>query len=357
MKIAMIILGIIGALIALVGSVVTMIGGFGGTAAGMLGENNGVASSGAFVFWSGAVAVALSVLALIFSVIGGSAKKKNVIFIFSLATLITGLLNIYLYNWFSGSIIAVAGLLGMIGAKDGIDQNQPIKKSPLLYAVMSVLVILVGASALVKNGKSFTESDSVVTAVETPAPMLETVPAVPATEATPFEKLTFSGRQSFNFMGGNGTEQVITALANRRVRVESLGTTGSSVDFEGPFTNPLRINSDYSLLFKENKVFMTDGTTIQKGCKEQEQDCSSELYPAEEISQPLNLASAMADTNAITCRYNESENMCGAVDGESAWYAPPAQFAEKEGYATIIKQETFDEPGTSATYLKMTVKN
>jgi hypothetical protein len=74
--------------------------------------------------------------------------------------------------------------------------------------------------------------------------------------------------------------------------------------------------------------------------------CKSE---APNASEPLTLRLALADKNAITCRYNESENLCGNVE--------PAEFAAKAGYPRILKQQTFDEPGTGATYLKMTVKN
>ncbi|MDB5937235.1 MAG: hypothetical protein JWQ01_4579 [Massilia sp.] len=358
----MIILGVIGSLIALVGSIITMIGGVGGTAVGMLGQNNATATSGAFVFWSGAIAILISVLALIFSVIGGSAKKRNVILIFSLATLVTGLLNIYLYNWFSGCIIVVGGLLGLIGAKDGLDHDQPIKKSPLLYTVSIALVILVGASAVIKNGKAITESDSTAAVAPTtalpsaPAPAVAAIPSIPA---QPSEKLPFSGRQSFNFDGGSGTEKAITPLGNGRVRVETLGPSGSSVDYEGPFTNPLLFKNESGLLFKDNKVFLTDRKTIAQDCKDPGQDCVSELYPTEapQASEQLNLRAALADKNAITCRYNESENMCGDLDGQGKSYAAPQKFAAQKGYPTIIKQQSFDEPGTTATYLKMTVRN
>jgi hypothetical protein len=132
------------------------------------------------------------------------------------------------------------------------------------------------------------------------------------------------------------------------------------VDYQGPFTNPLRISSESGLLFKDNMVFQTDGKTIKKDCKEAGKDCSSELYPSEapQASEPSNLISALADKNAITCRYNESEDMCGSqLDGEGIESVSPKSFSAKAGYTTIIKQETFDDPGTQGVYLKMTVKN
>lgn len=110
MKKAMLILGIIGALIALVGSLVTMIGGFGGTAIGIAGNSDATAYSGTFVFWSGALAVVTAALALIFSVVGGLSRKKISILAFAAGTTATGLLSIYLYNWFSGAIVTIAGI-------------------------------------------------------------------------------------------------------------------------------------------------------------------------------------------------------------------------------------------------------
>lgn len=358
MKIGMIILGVIGALIALTGSIVTMIGGVGGTTVGVLADNSVAASSGAFVFWSGAAAIGISVLGLIFAVAGGSAKQKNTILIFSFAALIAGLLNIYLYNWFSGAIIAAGGALGMAGAKDGAQTAQRLVKSPLFYLAAVMLLAMAGASVVIKNGRDFVESASAAAMAATPDPVETAVEPAPDA-AAPIVTLPFAGSQSFNFEGGSGTGKTITALPNGHVRVESLGTRGKSVDYEGRFTNPLRISAGHGLLFKGNKVFLTDGRTITKDCREPGQDCVSDLTPAEETPAPLapNLKEALADTNAITCRYNEAEGMCGELDGSGENDAPPQEFAARKGYPAIITQQTFDEPGTTDTYLKMRIKN
>lgn len=158
MKIGMLILGIIGALIALVGSIVTMIGGFGGTAVAAMADNSHAASNGAYVFWSGALAVLVSTLALTFSITGGVAKKKNAIHTFALATLLSGLLSIYLYNWFSGALITIAGILGMVGAKEGIDEQIPLKRSMMFKVVLVGMVLLAIIAAVFKNGTAILES-------------------------------------------------------------------------------------------------------------------------------------------------------------------------------------------------------
>lgn len=84
------------------------------------------------------------------------------------------------------------------------------------------------------------------------------------------------------------------------------------------------------------------------------QSVAKKLCP---VSEPLSLRSALADKKALTCRYNESENVCSDVDGQSDWNGSPLEFVKKAGYATILKQETFDDPGTAATYLKLSVEN
>lgn len=278
MKIAMLILGVIGSLIALAGSLMTMIGGFGTTAVGSLAENASTATSGAFVFWSGVVAVLVSALALVFSVTGGVAKRKNVIFAFSLGTLLAGGLSIYLYNWFSGGIIGVSGILGLAGAKDGIADD---KKSPMLYVVLVIMAILAAASALIKNGGLVVQSEMKETAAALPQ---TTAPAsVPAPSAKPADStppgLPFVGKRLFNFAGGSGTGRSISIRADGFTRVESYGTAGSTVDYEGPFSNPIREATGAGLLFRDGRLYLTMDGEIEKDCKGDGKDCVSDLYP------------------------------------------------------------------------------
>lgn len=80
-------------------------------------------------------------------------------------------------------------------------------------------------------------------------------------------------------MGGNGTEQSIVIQHNGQARVESHGSTGSSVDYEGDFTNPLRFASGSGLFFKDTKVFLLKGDHIEKDCIEPGKECVSELLP------------------------------------------------------------------------------
>ena len=185
MKIAMIILGVIGALSAFGGSIFTVIGGMAGTAAGAMAEKSDIAMGGAMIFWSGLVTVVLSVFALITSVVGGAAKKKNTTLTFGLATMISGLLNVYLFNWYSGAILAVAGLLGLIGAKDGEEKDKSIFKSGLFYFVMVIVLVFTVVAIAFRNGDKIAKQAEVAPA-ETKAevavqPNLPTTP--PATVA------------------------------------------------------------------------------------------------------------------------------------------------------------------------------
>lgn len=283
MRIGMLILGLIGALIGLGGSAVTMLGGFGGTAVGVLAENQGTANGGAFVFWSGVMALVVNIVAIISSVTGGVAKKKNTIFAFAIATLVCGLLGIYLYNWFSGLLVTIAGILGVVGAKDGLDDQQPLKKSALVYVTSVVLVILAGASMLVKNGRAVVEHadaevaqaaqaegqelDVAARAAEAPAAV-----QAPADTAPPFV-----GKRSFNFEGGSAGMQVITINEHGHAYIEHEGPQ-VTVMYDGPYSNPLQLLDGSGLLFRDGKVYQTSGGAIAKSCREEGLDCVSDLY-------------------------------------------------------------------------------
>lgn len=273
MRIGMLILGLIGALIGLGGSLVTMIGGFGGTAVGVLAENEGTATGGAFVFWAGVMALIVNFVAIITSVTGGVAKKRNTILAFSIATLGCGLLGIYLYNWFSGLLVTIAGILGIVGAKEGIDEQQPLKKSVFLHVTSALLVILAGASILIKNGQSVVASaDAEVAQGEVAAPAPEN--SAPAPDTT----LPFVGKRTFNFSGGSGTGQTIAISEDGRAVVEFVGMQGSSTEYDGPFSNPLQMSDGSGLLFQDGKVYQMSNGAIAKDCLGDGEDCASDLY-------------------------------------------------------------------------------
>lgn len=100
----------------------------------------------------------------------------------------------------------------------------------------------------------------------------------PANEDNAGAALPFSGRRTFNFMGGNGTENAISIDAGGQTRVESLGTTGSSVDYEGQFSNPLVLQTGGALMFRDGKVYLMKGDAVETGCMEEGQPCVSDLY-------------------------------------------------------------------------------
>ena len=362
LKIAMIILGVIGSLIALGGSIVTIIGGFGGTAVGTLAENSATAMSGGVVFWSGVLAFILSALALVSTVVGGAAKRMSVILSFSLATLMLGMLNVYLYNWVSGSFIAVAGVLGMVGAKEGTDGDQDITKSPLFYFVLVVIAILIGAAVVIKNGSSVIEYDK--------------KNSVEKTNGFPF-----TGKRGFNFEGGSGTEKSVEIKSDGQTKIEMHGAS-IMVLYEGTFSNPLKFPDGSGLLFKDNKVYRVTNNVVEKGCKIEGEDCVSDLYvinaappvqpaqnivpeqnavsdldtiPEQAMASTLNLKLALEDSNAIVCRFNEAEDLCSDVSDKNSIPANPVDFAAARGYKKIFLSEIFDEPGTSETYMKITV--
>lgn len=278
MKIAMLILGIIGSLIALVGGLVTIVSGAGGTLVGVAAEHAGVATSGAYVFWSGVIAIAAGTLALIFSIVGGVAKKKNVILIFAMATLACGLLNVYLYNWFSGLLIAVGGGLGCAGAKDGIDEQKPVLKSPMLYIIFAGLLVLTGAAMLFKNGKalvgnldsshispSSSSTSQVKPAPETapnsyqstptPSPQADNSQAVSGAKATDIPKFKEIGQW------GSGWGQGVSEYGVTTSKGDTLYIACSK---DRPVSMMLYVNGvEYGPYSKKPFSLIIDGTEIQ----------------------------------------------------------------------------------------------
>lgn len=152
MKAAMLILGLIGSLIAMAGSLATVLGGLGGSAGAILMGDMKTADNASFVTIAGLLSVIVAIEALVFSVIGGLAKKKVYVFLLSIGVIVTGLTSIYLYNLLSGIIISIGGVLGAIGAKDGEDDANNTGKAVFALFVTVILAITVASSVIVKHG-------------------------------------------------------------------------------------------------------------------------------------------------------------------------------------------------------------
>ena len=96
--------------------------------------------------------------------------------------------------------------------------------------------------------------------------------------------LPFVGKRRFNFSGGSGTAEFITIQSNGHTVVESCGSE-CSIDFEGPFTNPLK--TQYGVYRVEAKrIFELDDKGRSKTCQKELGDprdtkCSVELYIAQ----------------------------------------------------------------------------
>lgn len=96
--------------------------------------------------------------------------------------------------------------------------------------------------------------------------------------------LPFVGKRRFNFSGGSGTAEFITIQSNGHTVIESCGSE-CSIDFEGPFANPLK--TQYGIYRVEAKrIFELDekgrGKTCQKELGEpRDTRCSVELYVAQ----------------------------------------------------------------------------
>ncbi|WP_368227058.1 hypothetical protein, partial [Aeromonas sp. R1-1] len=96
--------------------------------------------------------------------------------------------------------------------------------------------------------------------------------------------LPFVGKRRFNFSGGSGTAEFITIQSNGHTVVESCGSE-CSIDFEGPFTNPLK--TQYGIYRVEAKrIFELDEKGQGKTCQKELGDprdtkCGVELYVAQ----------------------------------------------------------------------------
>ncbi|MBP0603416.1 hypothetical protein J8I01_12950 [Aeromonas sanarellii] len=96
--------------------------------------------------------------------------------------------------------------------------------------------------------------------------------------------LPFVGKRRFNFSGGSGTTKFITIQSNGHTVVESCGSV-CSIDFEGPFTNPLK--TQYGIYRVEAKrILELDEKGRSKTCQKELGDprdtkCGVELYVAQ----------------------------------------------------------------------------
>ena len=96
--------------------------------------------------------------------------------------------------------------------------------------------------------------------------------------------LPFVGKRRYNFSGGSGTAEFITIQSNGHTVVESCGSE-CSIDFEGPFANPLK--TQYGIYRVEAKrIFELDEKGQSKTCQKElgepkDTNCSVELYVAQ----------------------------------------------------------------------------
>lgn len=106
------------------------------------------------------------------------------------------------------------------------------------------------------------------------------------------QELPFVGKRSFNFAGGSGTAEFVTIQSNGHTVVESCGASlpddnGDfqepicSVNWKGPFSNPLKTDGGLYRIEKE-RIYQieTDGSPA-RDCIASSEDCSVELYVAE----------------------------------------------------------------------------
>ncbi len=184
----------------------------------------------------------------------------------------------------------------------------------------------------------------------------EVASALPPT-STP--QLPFVGKRSFDFMGGSGTGYSIQIEASGHTTVTQDGTQQSSVEYRGPFANPLRMGASGGLLFKDGKVFsLTAQGQPETGCMG-DGPCASDLFDPKEGEAKAAMYSAavetaLTDENAILCRYNESENVCSEFGAQ--WHLqplPPNEFAARHGFVQVDKTELIQ--GARGTYLKISV--
>ncbi len=87
------------------------------------------------------ISLPISVLALVTSIAGGIAKSKNRILIFGISNIIIGILSVYFSNWIPGSLLIIAGLLGVAISKEGTNKDVPLLSSIFFYLWMIFILI------------------------------------------------------------------------------------------------------------------------------------------------------------------------------------------------------------------------
>lgn len=163
MRKGLIILGILGALIAVLGSFGTLLGGFGGFAVGDLAKDAAQAKKGTGVFATGLLSFGVALFSLVACIIGGVSKRTSTALSFSLLVLVLGAVSVYLYNWISGSIIFISGVMGLLGAKDAEIKDTPnTHKSFSFYFVVLTIIVACGLSFAFKNAASIVNSNKPV---------------------------------------------------------------------------------------------------------------------------------------------------------------------------------------------------
>lgn len=160
---------------------------------------------------------------------------------------------------------------------------------PALYLAvwMGYLPLDPGSAPVPASIHATPAATAALEAVEPPVPQQAALPdaaaaqprAEPAdTASAPATAAPFEGKREFNFMGGNGTQYAIVIGPDQQTRIEFIGTTGSLLEYEGPFRNPVPLKDGTSLLFTGGRVQLMRGDVVETGCQGEGQACISELY-------------------------------------------------------------------------------
>lgn len=97
----------------------------------------------------------------------------------------------------------------------------------------------------------------------------------------------FFGSRAFNFYGGGGTGQSITIELDGATTVEIHGVEQSTVEYRGPFANPLTLANGDRLLIDGDKIYLVDGDgQVITGCLGAEVPCVADLYEVTQAQIP-----------------------------------------------------------------------
>ena len=105
-------------------------------------------------FLTSMISLPISVLALVTSIAGGIAKSKNRILIFGISNIIIGILSVYFSNWIPGSLLIIAGLLGVAISKEGTNKDVPLLSSIFFYLWMIFILIFTTVFVIVDRSGS-----------------------------------------------------------------------------------------------------------------------------------------------------------------------------------------------------------